>query len=127
MLSLARKLIPRWVWAAILALAAVAGLGWWGVTTWEARVEEREALAQQVEAMSAQRDRWQAHTLSVMAQLGEARERARQAEAALAELQAALAERDADYREIRGRIRQAPAENDGPVAPVLHQALEALP
>ncbi|NAW33224.1 hypothetical protein [Halomonas alimentaria] len=127
MLSVARKLIPAWVWAALLGLLALCGLGWWGVTTWEARVEERQSLAQQVETLEANRERWQAHTLSVMAQLGEARERARKAEAALVELQAALAERDADYREIRGRIRQAPAEDDGPVAPVLRQALEALP
>ncbi|MDY7117144.1 hypothetical protein RAN53_12385 [Halomonas sp. SSL-5] len=127
MLSLVRKLVPGWVWVAIIGLAAVGGLGWWGVTTWEARVEERQSLAQQVETLEASRERWQAHTLSVMAQLGEARERARQAESALAELQAALAARDADYREIRRRIRQAPAEDDGPVAPVLRQALEALP
>ncbi|AXY41613.1 hypothetical protein [Halomonas sp. JS92-SW72] len=127
MLSVARKLVPAWVWAALLGLLALGGLGWWGVTTWEGRVAEREALAQEVEALTANRDRWQQRTMDVLEQLGQARERTRQAEAALAELQEALAERDADYREIRRRIREAPAQDDGPVAPVLRRALEELP
>lgn len=127
MLSVARKLIPAWVWAALLGLLALGALGWWGLTTWEGRVAEREALAQEVAALTANRDRWQQRTMDVLAQLGEARERTRQAEAALAELQEALAARDADYREIRRRTRQAPAEDDGPVAPVLRRALEELP
>lgn len=127
MLSLARKLVPAWVWAALLGVLALGGLGWWGVTTWEARVEERQALTQEVETLTANRDRWHQRTLGLMEQLGETRERARQAEAALIELQDALAERDADYREIRRHIRRAPAEDDGPVAPVLRRALEELP
>ncbi|SDK31432.1 hypothetical protein [Billgrantia gudaonensis] len=121
------RVVPAWVWAVVIGLVAAGGVGWWGVTAWEARIAEQEALAQELATMTANRDRWQQRTQQLLEQQRAAQERARQAEAAVAELQAALAERDADYREIQRRIRQAPAEDDGPVAPVLRQALEALP
>lgn len=121
------RVVPAWVWAAMIGLVAAGGLGWWGVNAWEDRIAEQEALAQELATMTANRDRWQQRTQELSEQQRAAHERARQAEQAVAELQAALAERDADYREIQRRIRHAPAEDDGPVAPVLRQALEALP
>ncbi|MGM0913743.1 MAG: hypothetical protein ACQEXC_00535 [Pseudomonadota bacterium] len=127
MLSLARKLLPAWVWAALLGLGVVGGLGWYGVNTWEDRVEQRQALEQQLEAVTANRDRWYQRTMDVLGQLGDERQRAREAEAAVVELQQALEAREAGYRQARQRVQAAPPEDDGPVAPVLRQALEDLP
>ncbi len=122
-----RTLVPTWVWAAVLGLAATGGLGWWGIQAWEARVTEREALTQQLEALEANRDRWHSRALEVFGQMEAQRQRARQAEQAVETLQQALAERETAYRQARQRVRQAPEQDDGPVAPVLRQALEDLP
>lgn len=82
---------------------------------------------QALEAMTGNRDRWQANAHQVLEELAEQRQRARQAEAAVAELMATLESTHADYQALERQVRQAPAEDDGPVAPVLRQALEALP
>lgn len=127
MLSALSRLIPTWVWAAILGLATAGGLGWYGLNTWEARVEQRQALEQQLEAMTENRDRWQARNQDAREQLADERRRARQAEAAVIELQQALEARETRYRDVRQRAQAAPEEDDGPLSPVLRQALEDLP
>lgn len=117
-------MLTRILLALLLALLAVAAWQFQRAQHLDAMLDiEAEALAR----MTAHRDAWHERTMSVLEQLGEERRRSRAAERAVVELQAALAERDADYQEIRQRIRQAPAEADGPVAPVLRDTLEALP
>lgn len=121
------KLVPAWVWAAVLGVALVGGLGWWGMVERDRLVAERDAAQSEVETLTASRDRWHARAMDVLGQLGDERRRAREAEAALVALQARLAERDERYRALRRRIEQAPSADDGDVAPVLRDTLEALP
>ncbi|MEQ4538039.1 MAG: hypothetical protein ABN479_03750 [Billgrantia sp.] len=117
-------MLTRILLALLLTLLAVAAWQFQRAQHLDAMLDiEAEALAR----MTAHRDAWHERTMSVLEQLGEERRRSRAAERAVVELQEVLAERDADYREIQRRIRQAPAEADGPVAPVLRETLEALP
>tara|TARA_R110002167_G_scaffold365492_1_gene590430 strand:- start:6052 stop:6423 length:372 start_codon:yes stop_codon:yes gene_type:complete len=122
-LSALRKLIPAWVWVALLVLGLTAAGGFWVVHL----VQSREAAEGQLAALEANRDRWQQRTMEALAQLGDERARARDAEAAVAALQAALDAREPSYRAARKRIEQATPAEDGEVAPVLRQALEDLP
>lgn len=84
---------------------------------------ERDAL----EETQASRDAWHERAMATLEQLNDAHRRSRAAEQAVAALQETLAERDARYDDLRHRIHNAPAEDDGEVAPVLRDTLERLP
>lgn len=84
---------------------------------------ERDALEKAQES----RDAWHERTMATLEQLNDARRRSRAAEEAVAALQETLAERDARYDDLRRRIQNAPAEDDGAVAPVLRDTLGRLP
>lgn len=88
----------------------------------------RLALAEsELQRVTESRDMWQqsAEALgSIMRNIERDRLAARQA---VQQLQHTLAEQDAHYSDLRKQIRQRPAQHDGPVAPVLRDAIEALP
>lgn len=126
-MKMASKLIPGWVWAAVLGIASVGGLGWWVLSDREQLSAERDAAQAEVETLTASRDRWHQRAMSVTQELGDTRQRYREAEQAVRALQAELIEQSADYQPLRQRIEDAPESDDGPVAPVLRNALESLP
>lgn len=84
---------------------------------------ERSALQQ----MTEKRDDWQQEATEVADQLDQAEQRRRLAEADVKALQEEMAEQAEDYDALRQRIQRAPASDDGPVSPVLRDALERLP
>lgn len=109
----------------VLLVALAAGA--WQFNRAERLADQVAHEQEQLATMTAARNAWHERTMDALDQLGEARQRHRDAERAVAELQEALVEADADYQAIQQRIRQAPAEDDGAVAPVLRETLEALP
>lgn len=109
------------------SLLVLLALAWWQYQRAQHLDDMLAIEAEALERMTEQRNTWHERTMDVLAQLGEARQRRRDAERAVVKLQEVLAERDADYQAIRQRIRQAPASDDGAVAPVLRDTLEALP
>ncbi|GEK71580.1 MULTISPECIES: hypothetical protein [Halomonas] len=120
-------LLPGRVWAFLAAVALVVIVGGW---LWLDRVRlaaERDAAQTELAMMIDKRDSWRDRAHQAEADRDDARQRRREAEAAVAALQDELAADATDYWQLRERIRQAPAEDDGPVAPVLRQALEDLP
>ncbi|NVE91559.1 hypothetical protein [Vreelandella titanicae] len=127
MLSMLGKLIPTWVWAAVLGIAVVGGLAWWVLADREQLTTERDAAKAEVETLTVSRDHWHQRAMSVTEQLGDTRQRYREAEQAVRALQAELIEQSAGYKSLRQRIEDAPESDDGPVAPVLRNALESLP
>tara|TARA_R110002012_G_scaffold295444_4_gene491963 strand:+ start:1735 stop:2088 length:354 start_codon:yes stop_codon:yes gene_type:complete len=66
-------------------------------------------------------------TLEVMDEWEAAEQRHRMAEADVKALQEEMAEQAESYGALRQRIQRAPASDDGPVSPVLRDALERLP
>lgn len=109
------------------ALVMALALGGWQFYRAERLAEALALEGERLEALAANRDRWHERTVALSETLRRERERARQAEQAVAELHAALDELDAGYGEAVREARQAPPEHDGPVAPVLRRALEVLP
>lgn len=120
-------LLPGRVWAFLAAVALALVVGGWLWLDRARLAAERDAAETELTQMADSRDAWRARAHQAQADRDAAQQRRRQAEAAVAELQEELAADAADYRELRQRIRQAPDEDDGPVAPVLRQALEDLP
>ncbi|MCS4503878.1 hypothetical protein NYO91_07280 [Arhodomonas aquaeolei] len=116
-------------WVAGAAIAVLLGGGAWLYHGWQvSRLEAAVAAAESDLAdMRDNRDQWRASA-------GRWEERAKRLEAerdaareAQQALRAELDEREADYEALRERIANAPDEDDGPVAPVLRDTLEALP
>ncbi|ATG73664.1 hypothetical protein AN401_07175 [Zobellella denitrificans] len=106
--------------AILLFIAGVALVIWLGA-------QRGERYKASLEQMTANRDRWQARATALTEDLRQERERAEQAEQAVLTLQGALADIDAGLADAEHAVRQAPPEHNGPVAPVLRRALEALP
>ncbi|MCE8004240.1 hypothetical protein [Billgrantia ethanolica] len=121
------RLVPGRVWL-LLAAVAINGAAWLWVSYHTAQLE-RELSQTQAEAEVLRKglDAWQARADSYRDDLAIAIAEQAHAERAVRELQAELADSGARYRELQARIRQAPERDDGPVAPVLRDALEALP
>lgn len=112
------------VGALITAVLAVGGWLYHGATTNKLRAEAADT---RLEAMVTNRDAWRAlaeHGVDRIAHLEAER---RHAEAAVQQLQVRLADREVETRARTARIRAAPPEDDGPVARVLADAIEALP
>lgn len=126
LMRLASKLVPTWVWAAGLGIALVGGAGWWVLTERERLTAERDEAQREVATLADSRDRWYARAMDTIDQLGDQRRRAQEAEAALTALQARLAQQTEAHRRLVERIDQAGPGEDGDVAPVLRDTLEAL-
>ncbi|MEX0745303.1 MAG: hypothetical protein WD118_06845 [Phycisphaeraceae bacterium] len=121
------RLLPGKVLVVAVVLAAGVGAWLWHDAT-TSRLETALAEANSArQALSESRDQWQARAESQARSLAREREERRHAEAAVRTLQADLQTLDNRYTTMARRIRQAPAEDDGPVAPVLRETLEALP
>lgn len=74
-----------------------------------------------------ERDSWIAVADRRTQDLKAQHQRSEQAEQAVRQLQDRVAELEESYQSIRRQVREAPASDDAPVAPVLRQALEQLP
>ena len=121
------RVLPGWAWA-LIAAVALGGGGWLWYRAEVGRLEAALAETRSaVTRLTTARDQWQARAERHRQDLADAEARGRALEGALRELQASLAEIDARYRDLRGRIDRAPAADDGEVAPVLRDTLEALP
>ncbi|WP_046079654.1 hypothetical protein [Halomonas sp. HG01] len=121
------RLLPGRVWLIGALVAAVVG-GWLWHQTVTARLELAVTEAQfEADSLRRGRDAWQARANRYRDDLVTAIAEQAHAERAVRELQDSLAEVDERYRALRQRIARAPAEDDGPVAPVLRDTLEALP
>lgn len=121
------RLVPGRVWLLALGLGVMAG-GWLWHQAETARLERQLSQVQaEAEVLRKGLDAWQARADRYRDDLAAAIAEQAHAERAVRELQAELADSGARYRELQVRIRQAPERDDGPVAPVLRDALEALP
>lgn len=106
-------------------VAAVVGGGGFLYGQWQHA--EVRAVEADLAAASYQRDRWETAATDWQRQvrvLEEERDAAREAQRAL---RAELSRKREDYEQIRRNIEASTAEDDGPVAPVLRETLEALP
>lgn len=127
-------LLPAWVWVA-LAAALAGGGGWiWhqfdvaGLETDLANAKKHaKDLAGDLEHAEQSRDAWQARAEQRQADLEAAHQERRDAQSAVRQFQEDLATQDAKYRQLQQRIAQTPPEDDGPVAPVLRDAIRDLP
>ncbi|WP_286694994.1 hypothetical protein [Spongiibacter sp. UBA1325] len=75
----------------------------------------------------SERSQWQQLATAEKARADRLAKQQQAANAAVQTLQAELANTDARYRSLQQRIANAPASDNGAVAPVLRQALEGLP
>lgn len=123
----AARVLPLWVWIALAAL--IAGGGGW---VWH-RLEVAELSASLADAKSdakqyaTERDQWRDRAEQRQQALDRVRLERRAAEVAVRQLQDDLADRETTYRARQQRIAEVPPEDDGPVAPVLRDAIERLP
>lgn len=128
MLNLAAGVAAKTIMSRLLLaslVAAAGGIGWhfWQTGKLQSALSTAET---QVERLQANRDAWQR-----TAEQGAERVRRLEAERAAATeavqaMQDELAAREPAYEVVLVEIEQAPAGDDGPVAPVLRNALEAL-
>jgi len=120
------RFVPAKVWA-VGAVVAVVGGGWLWHQSETARLEsalsetraDAEVLRKGLDAWQARADRYRDDLATAIAEQAHA-------ERAVRELQAELADSGDRYRDRQRRIEQAPESDNGPVAPVLRDALEAL-
>lgn len=128
MLKMAGGLLVKWLGGGTVAALIALGAGWlwhdWQTGRLEARLAE--ARGETVE-LRASLNEWQAAAERRGAELVRARREAEAARAAVEQLEAELARQEVAYDSLREQIRSAPPEDDGPVAPVLRDALEGLP
>lgn len=80
-----------------------------------------------LQASQTERSQWQQLATAEKARADRLAAQQQAASAAVQALQAELASADARYRSLKQRIANAPASDNGAVAPVLRQALEGLP
>lgn len=120
--------LVKWLGGGTLVAILALGAGWLWHDWQTGRLETRLAEARgEVVQLRASRDEWREaaeRRLDELVQVRAEREAARQAAAAL---EAQLVRRDEQYSNLREQIRNAPSHEDGPVAPVLRNALEGLP
>lgn len=121
------RFIPAKAWA-VVAVVIVVGGGWLWHQSETAQLESALSEARaDAEVLRRGLDAWQARAERYRDDLAAAIAEQAHAERAVRELQAELAESGDRYRELQRRIEQAPESDNGPVAPVLRDALEALP
>jgi uncharacterized protein HemX len=90
---------------------------------------EQEAARQAQKAaadMEANRDKWKAAAERYQRDIQTLEDQRHDDQQAVRQLRADLAEQDHKYKALLARIRDSPDTDDGPVAPVLKQTLEAL-
>lgn len=112
--------------AIVLGLALGALWLWHG---WRTASLEQTLTEARAELSTAQQDRDRARRAAKGYQqaLADAQHEREQTELAIKALQEKLGFNEPRYEQIDTAIRRAPAEQDGPVAPVLRQTIEALP
>lgn len=110
----------KWVAGGAAVLAMLAG-GAWVYYSWKTG-----QLESQVIEMRDSRDRWKDAARSHESRAEKMEQQYRQARQAVRDLEQELSAQEAHYDQLREQIRQAPDEDDGPVAPVLRDTLEAL-
>ncbi len=124
-------------------LAALLGAGGWFYHNWqtdqletqlaEAQSEMQAALTDQVRAESDARElrqalnQWQRSAEEAQRRADALAAQAEESRAQVRTLMSRLAEREQQYRALQAHIRAAPESDDGPVAPVLRDTMEALP
>lgn len=109
---------------AVLSAIGAGGYAWWVDTSAEQEIQEKQ---QRIAELKVNRNQWQRTAWrwhEDKLRLQEERDAAREA---VADLKQAQATNDAQYEPIKQMIEQAPASDDGPVAPVLRRTIEALP
>lgn len=135
-LSGLKRLLPgRGVGLLLLALVGLLVTGWFWhqaiVKGLEVEVTEHQASVQMLtserDQMASERDQWQDRAEQREADLVRVEQQRLRAEASVRALQKRLSGLNEEYEQLQRRIRQAPAADDGPVAPVLINTLEALP
>ena len=111
----------KWILGGSL-VALLIGAGAWVYHDWQTG-----KLQSELDRMEASRDtwkesaqRWETTAVTLESEIKAERKAALRLESALEEV-------DSRYRRLRHQIRDAPDEDDGPVAPVLRRALEGLP
>lgn len=120
--------LVKWLGAGTLAAVLLGGAGYlyhdWQTGRMQSQIQAVEA---ELERLRVNRDEWRASAEGwrVRADTLEAERDA--AQAAQRALQEALERQAEDYTPARERVRSAPVIDDAPVAPVLRDALEALP
>lgn len=128
MLRLAGGALVKWLGGGTIAAVLALGGGWLWHDWQTGRLEVRlaEARGENVELQASLRE-WQSAAEQRKNELERVRLQAEAARASVDRLEARLADQEADYDELRAQIRNAPPEDDGPVALVLRDALEGLP
>jgi hypothetical protein len=118
---LATPALAKWVGGGVLLVVLAGALGWfyhdWRVSALEAELNEALRTAGQ----------WQQLAVGSQAQIKAIRDERAARDAAVEQLASQLRAISSRHEQLRSRIRDSPAHDDGPVAPVLRDALEALP
>ncbi|WP_028574344.1 hypothetical protein [Desulfonatronovibrio hydrogenovorans] len=110
----------KWVTGGTAVLAMLAG-GAWAYHSWKTG-----QLESQVIEIRDSRDRWKDAARSHESRAEKMEQQYKQARQSVRDLEQELSAQEAHYESLREQIRQAPDEEDGPVAPVLRDTLEAL-
>lgn len=112
----------------VLAAIGLLALGLWFQHLYVNHLKEMVAIERQATESAQERTQEaRQQALAAMDELADAERQRRAAEADIKALQEDLAEQAERYDALRQRIRQAPASDNGLVAPVLRSTLEALP
>jgi septal ring factor EnvC (AmiA/AmiB activator) len=128
MFKIIGSVVMRWLGGGTLAALLAMGSGWLWHDWQTGRLEERLAEARgESTDLRTSLSQWQAEAERRMYALNQVRQDAREAEAAMRELEARLEKTDAAYEKLRKQISATPDSDDGPVAPVLRKTLEDLP
>jgi hypothetical protein len=86
-----------------------------------------QAKDQKLGTLNAERDQWRNAALANQSRANRLAELQKSADESVRHLQAVLAERKHSYDLQQQIIKNSPASDDGPVAPVLRMTLESLP
>lgn len=111
------------------ALAVLLGLGAALYHGWRTNALENalQGKAADLAELKAEREGWRNLALAYEARANKLQAMQRAADTANRELQRTLAARQTTHQQLASQIRHAPPDDDGPVAPVLKQALAGLP
>ena len=121
------KVVPFKAWLALAIVAALVGGVWWHLHQVEALRDGLDDAKQATKTAERDRDAWMNTAFQRTRELATEREERAAGETATREMNNDLDTLDERYRPAIDRIRQAPESDDAPVAPVLRQAIEALP
>lgn len=121
-------LLGRWLGGGTLAALIAMGGGWlwhdWQTGRLESRLAEARGESTELRALLSE---WQAAAERRGQELERAQEEAEAARVAVDRLEGQLETQETAYHQLRQQILSAPESQDGPVAPVLRNTLEALP